>query len=166
MSCVSLLNAPYRTGIVNFAVKGANVPGAAGDIDTSTIAPQRRSRIYHRGLFDFVGDAINGEFTSPCIPFFLLISACVAIQELNDFNVDKSTDLPPLDVDKKFNLLNQDLACPPNNASINIDVDAKAHAVATIGVAASGTIVPPKIVDFSVITSELIPPAISMGVGI
>jgi len=129
---------PAKTGPVNFAVKGANVKGAAGDIDTSTVTPSRRSRIYgngERGLFDFVGNALG------------------AIQGLNDFNVNQSTTLSPLTVNKNFNLLNKQLACPPITGSLKIDVDAKANAVATIGVAASGTIVPPKVNDFAVITS-------------
>ncbi|KAF8066939.1 hypothetical protein FPV67DRAFT_1417007 [Lyophyllum atratum] len=127
-----------KTGPVNFAVKGANIKGAAGDIDTSTVGPSRRSRIYgnnERGLFDFVGDAID------------------AIKGLNDFDVDKSKTLSPLTVDKNFNLLNQQVSCPPITASLKIDVDAKANAVATIGVAASGTIIPPKVKDFAVITT-------------
>ncbi|RDB15048.1 hypothetical protein Hypma_005455 [Hypsizygus marmoreus] len=127
-----------KVGAVNFAVKGANIKGAKGDIDTSTVGPQRRSRIYsnnNRGLFDFVGDAID------------------AIKNLNDFDIDKSKTLSPLSVNKNFNLLNQQLSCPPITASVKIDVDAKANAVATIGVAASGTIIPPKVEDFAVITS-------------
>ncbi|KAF5381809.1 hypothetical protein D9615_005580 [Tricholomella constricta] len=127
-----------KTGPVNFAVKGANIKGAAGDIDTSTVSPARRSRIYgnaERGLFDFVGDAID------------------AIKGLNDFDVDNSKALSPLSVNKNFNLLDQQLSCPPITGSIKIDVDAKANAVATIGVAASGTIIPPKVKDFAIITS-------------
>ncbi|GLB41232.1 hypothetical protein LshimejAT787_0904470 [Lyophyllum shimeji] len=127
-----------KTGPVNFALKGANIKGAAGDIDTSTVLPSRRSRIYgntERGLFDFVGDAVD------------------AIKNLNDFNVDKSQALKPLTVDKNFNLLSKQLSCPPITASLKIDVDAKANAVATVGVAASGTIVPPKVDDFAIITS-------------
>ena len=77
----------------------------------------------------------------------------LAIKKLNNFDVDKNKDLPPFDVDKKFNLLNQSISCPPVSASVNIDVEAKAHAVASIGVAASGTIVPPKINDFAITAS-------------
>lgn len=76
-----------------------------------------------------------------------------AISGLNDFDIDKSKTLDPLDVNKKFNLLNQEISCPPVSASLNIDVDAKAHALATIGVAASGTIIPPKVDDFAIISS-------------
>jgi hypothetical protein len=124
-----------NAGPVNFALKGANFKGAQGDIQT-TPATTRRSRIYGyqtRGLFDFVGDAID------------------AIKGLNDFDVDKSTTLQPLSVDKSFNILDQKLSCPPLAASLKIDAAAKADATASIGVAASGTIIPPKIEDFAVI---------------
>ncbi|KAG6864360.1 hypothetical protein C0991_010233, partial [Blastosporella zonata] len=131
---------PSTNGPVNFAVRGANVKGAAADIDTSTVNLGRRSRIYgtakhERGLFSFVGDAIN------------------SIKGLDTFNVDKSQTLSALTVDQPFNLLNEQLSCPPITASLKIDVDAKASVIPTIGVAASGTIIPPKITDFSVITS-------------
>jgi hypothetical protein len=56
-------NAPRcRFGTISFAVKGANIPGAAGDIDTSTVG--KRSRIHaNRGIFSFVGDAIGCSFS-------------------------------------------------------------------------------------------------------
>ena len=58
-------------------------------------------------------------------------------------------------MDKQFNLVNQNISCPPVSASLKIDVDAKANALATIGVAVTGTLVPPKIDTFALITSEL-----------
>ena len=78
------------------------------------------------------------------------------ISSLDDFNVNKSTTLPPVDVDKSFNLVDKSISCPPVDASVKIDVDAKAHAVATIGVAASGTVVPPKVSDFALIAGILV----------
>ncbi|KAG6820027.1 hypothetical protein H0H93_006365 [Arthromyces matolae] len=127
-------------GQVNFAIQGANVKGAAADIDTSTVNLRRRSRIYGnrnigRGFTDFVGNAID------------------SIKNLDTFNVNKSETLAPFSVDQPFNLFNQQVSCPPITASLSIDVDAKANAIATIGVAASGTIVPPEVKDFAVITT-------------
>ncbi|KAF9471862.1 hypothetical protein BDN70DRAFT_526087 [Pholiota conissans] len=129
--------AKKTTGDVNFAIQAANVPGASGDLDVSTVVNERRmnSRIYRRGLFSFVKKAVQ------------------AIASLDNFNVDKSVDLPPLDVDKPFTLVDQSIDCPPIAAKLTIDVDAKAHAVASIGVAASGTILPPKVNDFAIITN-------------
>ncbi|KAF4610324.1 hypothetical protein D9613_010280 [Agrocybe pediades] len=122
------------SGPVNFALRAANVAGANGDI---TVSPQQQrrsnSRIFGRGISSFVHGAVDD------------------ITSLNDFNVNKSTTLQPLDVDKSFNLLDQSLSCGSIEGKVKIDVNAKAHAVASIGVAASGTVVPPKVSDFSII---------------
>lgn len=79
----------------------------------------------------------------------------IDISSLNDFNFDNSTTLSPLDVDKTFNLVDQSISCPPVDAGLKVDVDAKAHAVASIGVAASGTILPPEISSFAIITGAI-----------
>ncbi|KAF9563481.1 hypothetical protein CPC08DRAFT_705969 [Agrocybe pediades] len=131
----SFASAPKTSsGPVNFALRAANVPGANGDI---TVGPQQQrrsnSRVFGRGISSFVHGAVDD------------------ITSLNDFNVNKSTTLQPLDVDKSFNLLDQSLSCGSVEGKVKIDVDAKAHAVASIGVAASGTVVPPKVSDFSII---------------
>ncbi|KAH9475749.1 hypothetical protein JR316_0011308 [Psilocybe cubensis] len=123
------------SGPVNFAIRAANVPGANGDL---AINPQQQrrsnSRIFGRGaVSDFVTGAVND------------------ISSLNDFNVDKSTTLSPVDVDKTFNLLDKSISCPPVDASVKVDADTKAHAVASIGVAATGTILPPEVTSFSLI---------------
>lgn len=143
-----------RHGPVGFAIVGANFPGAAakGDLDTSSIgvnnsASARRSfsRIYaQRGFTDFVTDAVD------------------SVTSLNDFDVDKSTTLKPFDVDKTFNLIDQQIKCtaPAPVAGLNssvgvsgkikVDVDAKVHAVVSLGVVASGTVIPPKVEDFGI----------------
>lgn len=77
------------------------------------------------------------------------------ISSLNDFNVNKSSKVLPFNVDKNFNLVNEKLSCPPIEATLKIDVDAKAQGSATIGVAISGTILPPKVQDFALISSML-----------
>jgi hypothetical protein len=74
---------------------------------------------------------------------------------LNNVDSNKSLSLPPVSVDKQFNLVDQSISCPPVSARLKIDVDAKANALATIGVAVSGTLLPPKIDAFALITSEL-----------
>lgn len=83
------------------------------------------------------------------------IDFTIDISSLNDFNVDKSTTLTPVDVDKTFNLLDKSISCPPVDASVKVDADAKAHAVASIGVAATGTILPPEVTSFSLVAGTL-----------
>ncbi|SJL12386.1 uncharacterized protein ARMOST_15812 [Armillaria ostoyae] len=111
-----------KTGTVNFAIVGANIPGA--DIDLSSLSTGLSSR----DTSDFVR---NG-----------LIS-------IGHLSIDKSFAIP-VDVDQTFNLLNESISCPSIDASLNINVAAKAHALATLGVSASGTIIPPNIDDFGI----------------
>ncbi|KAJ6546623.1 hypothetical protein B0H10DRAFT_2131051 [Mycena sp. CBHHK59/15] len=121
---------PKQGGGVNIAIQGANVPGAAGSIQ---IPPSRRNtRLSQRGLGSFVKGAIS-SITS------------------NSINLDKSITLPPLNLNKNINLLNQKINCGPVTASVNMNLDAKAKALATIGVAATGTLIPPKLTDFGVV---------------
>ncbi|KAF8877430.1 hypothetical protein BD779DRAFT_1448510, partial [Infundibulicybe gibba] len=121
-----------KNGNVNFALQAATVPGADGNITIPAQGSQRRSRLPARGLGDFIGDAIKG---------------------INDFDTDKSTTLKPLDINKNFNLFNTSISCPPVSASVSADIGAKAHAVVSIGVAASGTFIPPKVSDFGIIAT-------------
>ena len=74
---------------------------------------------------------------------------------MNNVDSKQSLSLPSVSVDKQFNLVNQSISCPPVSARLKIDVDAKANALATIGVAVTGTLLPPKIDTFALITSEL-----------
>lgn len=74
---------------------------------------------------------------------------------MNVVDSNKSISLPPVSVDKQFNLVDESISCPPVSARLKVDVDAKASALATIGVAVSGTLLPPKIDTFALITSEL-----------
>ncbi|KAJ6551974.1 hypothetical protein B0H19DRAFT_182463 [Mycena capillaripes] len=120
-----------KTGAVNIAIQGANVPGAAG---TFQVPPSKRTtRLSERSLLGFVKDAIKSIAT-------------------NSLDINKSIDLKPLDLNKKINLLNKSIKCGPVNAQVNADLDGTVHAVASIGVAAKGTIIPPKIDDFAIIT--------------
>lgn len=49
----------HRTGTVNLAIKGANVPGVNSILANDTSASQRRSRLNKRQLSNFVADATN-----------------------------------------------------------------------------------------------------------
>ncbi|KAJ7708198.1 hypothetical protein B0H17DRAFT_1191688 [Mycena rosella] len=119
-----------QTGVVNIAIQGANVPGASGTIP---IPPSKRTtRLSQRGLFGFVKNAIKA-ITS------------------NSIEVNKSLDLKPLDFNKDVNLVNEQIKCGALTASLKIDLNGQAHAAASVGVAATGTIIPPKITDFAII---------------
>ncbi|KAJ7143998.1 hypothetical protein C8R44DRAFT_141912 [Mycena epipterygia] len=128
-----------KTGSVNLAIKGANVPGVNSILANDTSASQRRSRLNSRQLSNFVADATN--------------SISNAISSANTVDINDSKALPAADFSKKASLFDKSVSCPPVSASVSVDVDCTAHAVVTLGVAATGTIVPPKISDFSIIAS-------------
>ncbi|KAF7368510.1 hypothetical protein MVEN_00174200 [Mycena venus] len=128
-----------KTGAVNLAIKGVNVPELNDVLNSDTTASQRRSRLNRRGVQSFVADAAN--------------SISNAISSANSVSINKSKALPAADFSKKVSLFETSLECPPITAEASVGLDATAHAVVTIGVAASGTIVPPKITDFSLLAS-------------
>ncbi|KAJ7606656.1 hypothetical protein FB45DRAFT_949592 [Roridomyces roridus] len=118
------------TGPVNIAVKSANVPGVASS--AIQVPPSRRAtRLSQRALADFVPNAISD------------IS--------NDVNLNQTVELPPLTFDKKVDLFNQTIDCGPVNAAVDVSVDGNTAATASVGVAATGTLVPPKFDSFGVI---------------
>ncbi|KAJ7438098.1 hypothetical protein B0H11DRAFT_2254861 [Mycena galericulata] len=119
-----------QNGPVNIAIQAANVPGAAGTIQ---IPPSRRAtRLSQRALENFVGNAVSD------------IAA-------NSVNVNKTIALPPLNLNKTVNIFNQSISCGPVTASVNVDLDGNTQATAQVGVAATGTLVPPKLTNFGII---------------
>ncbi|KAJ6540580.1 hypothetical protein B0H19DRAFT_1212999 [Mycena capillaripes] len=120
-----------KTGPVNIAIQGANVPGAGGSI---TVPPSRRStRLSQRGLLGFVKKAVKSIAS-------------------NAINAKKTVTLKPLALNKSINLLDKSIKCGIATASLKADLDANAHATASVGVAATGTLIPPKLTDFGIIT--------------
>ncbi|KAK7457178.1 hypothetical protein VKT23_010477 [Stygiomarasmius scandens] len=122
---------PAQNGNVSIAVQGSNVPGAVGDAEI-TPAPARRSRLKKRS---FLGDIFK-KFTS--------------------FDADVTKDLTPLDVNQTFTIFEDNISCPANgnipafDAGIKADVVAQAQAVVTLGIAATGSIIPPNLDEFGV----------------
>ncbi|KAG2004228.1 hypothetical protein CC2G_002807 [Coprinopsis cinerea AmutBmut pab1-1] len=122
-----------EVGEVYFALTGVNVPVDEELPITPVASLERRSDMLEaRGWLDNI---------------------VKAIKKLNTVDVEKSKSLDIVNIDKHWNLLNRQLSCPPIQAGISIDADAKAKAAATLGVAAEGTIIPPKVTDFAVIAS-------------
>ncbi|KAJ6480450.1 hypothetical protein C8R45DRAFT_1005441 [Mycena sanguinolenta] len=128
-----------KTGPVNLAIMGMNVPGMNNVLDTNTTssASQRRSRFNKRQ--NVVSNAVN--------------SISNAVSSANNVNINKSKALPAADFSKQVSLFETSLSCPPITAEASVNLDATAHAVVTVGVAASGTIVPPEITSFSLSAS-------------
>ncbi|KAJ7087908.1 hypothetical protein B0H15DRAFT_736963, partial [Mycena belliarum] len=118
---------------VNVAISGTTVPGQTGNLTVTPprAAPARRSRLQDRGFFSFIENAFK---------------------KFNSFDKDITKSLPPIDVDKSFPLFSQSISCPKPavSASISADVNAKAHAVVSLGMSAVGKIIPPSLSEFGV----------------
>jgi hypothetical protein len=77
-------------------------------------------------------------------------------KDLNKFNQNDNKTLKAITVDKKFDVFNANIDCPavpPGkafSATLNADAQTKANAILTVGVVATGTIVPPKLDEFSI----------------
>lgn len=131
-----------KNGPIGIAIQGMNVPGYKNTLSTVPIARRRVRRRYSarttpkRGLFDVFDDAV--DFVGD------------ALSSFTEFDIEKSTTLPPIDIDEPFNLVDETLDCGAVKATFKADVNAKAHAVVDIGVVATGTIIPPKLDNFNV----------------
>ncbi|KAJ7585204.1 hypothetical protein C8J56DRAFT_788976 [Mycena floridula] len=145
-----------KSGVINIAIMGANVPGVPDGIDLPTInsrivqppksAAKTAAKTVKQAGSAVVDDAKKVE------------SKAAAAESVNDIDLSKTVTLPPIDVSKKVSLLDKSISCGPVTASVTADVDAKAHAIVALGVAASGTLVPPKLDDFSItatVTADL-----------
>ncbi|KAJ3561090.1 hypothetical protein NP233_g10411 [Leucocoprinus birnbaumii] len=133
-----------KYGPVNFAVVAANRPGATvkGDLDTSDLVRQARrslSSVYAPRGFN---------------PFD------------NSFDFDKSFNFHPFTVDQSFSLpINEKLDCSSNlpvggvdgtvgvNGEIEMNVNTNIRSTVSLGVIASGKIVPPSFDNFD-LTSD------------
>ncbi|TDL21134.1 hypothetical protein BD410DRAFT_868623 [Rickenella mellea] len=126
--------ADNQNGNVTLFVTGSTIPGEQGN---ATITPpsQRRSRVQRRGL-DIKG-LVKDIFS-------------------NSFDKNIRTTVPPIDINQKFPIFNTSTQCSGTSgasaaASVNINADAKVHAEITLGVVASGTLLPPIVDSFSLV---------------
>ncbi|KAH8810481.1 hypothetical protein DL96DRAFT_1685532 [Flagelloscypha sp. PMI_526] len=151
-------------GTINFALRGANFQGAKGDIDVGQSSDARRRDLTRRidiigGAVDLAKDAGNAvaDAGSAVVDAGGAAidagkSAVNAVVD-NKIDVSQSQTLPPLAINKKFNLLNQKVTCPGRSAGLTVDMNANAQVVVTVAVAAAGTIAPPKFTDFVLTTT-------------
>ncbi|KAJ7307836.1 hypothetical protein DFH08DRAFT_720040 [Mycena albidolilacea] len=140
-----------KTGPVNIAIQGVNVPGVqAGDIQVTS---SRRRTINPR--FSIKG-ALGGMFLFYSFLIVTRITLPLAVKDAvvdNSIDANKTFDLKPLTFSKHVNLINSQLDCGKLSASLQVDMDANSNAQASISVAATGTIIPPKITKFGVVAA-------------
>ncbi|KAF9494289.1 hypothetical protein BDN71DRAFT_1002679 [Pleurotus eryngii] len=126
---------PSVTGPVHITIVGATVPGATGNATITRRTPTviRRTNLASRGS-NFIESAFD-RFTS--------------------FDMDSIEDLPPVRVNQNFPIVKKSFSCdipgengPSVKGSLEASIDASIHAVVQVGVAAEGTIIPPRIDSF------------------
>ncbi|KAJ7067343.1 hypothetical protein C8F01DRAFT_958388, partial [Mycena amicta] len=144
-----------KTGMVNIAIQGANVPGLDMSITTNTGSQARR--ITGRVTSVAVAAATNvaGAATQAAGAVADTATAAAgavkdAISNKTSVDVNKSFDIPPIQFDKNVNLINSAISCLGESLSLNVNMDASADMQATLSVVALGTVVPPKMTKFSV----------------
>ncbi|KAJ8693171.1 hypothetical protein PTI98_010412 [Pleurotus ostreatus] len=126
---------PSKSGNVSIAIQGATVAGENGNATITPPAPnppgRRRSEAVHRrALLSFIEDAFKN---------------------FNSFSSDKTIQLPPLKVPKKsVTIFDEKITCGKVQGSIKADASLQADALVTVGIAATGTIIPPKFDAFGI----------------
>ncbi|KAG9224484.1 hypothetical protein CCMSSC00406_0007677 [Pleurotus cornucopiae] len=126
---------PSKSGDVSIAIQGATVAGENGNATitppASTPPGRRRSEAgRRRALFSF----IEGAF-----------------KNFNSFSKDKTIQLPPLKVPRKsVTVFDEKITCGKVQGAIKADASLQADALVTVGIAATGTIIPPKFSAFGI----------------
>ncbi|KAJ2923649.1 hypothetical protein H1R20_g13452, partial [Candolleomyces eurysporus] len=114
---------------VYFAIQAANIPGA------EELTLPSSSRIKGRDESTFVEDALY------------------SVSGLFDFEWDYTKNIKIVDINRSWNIFDQQLTCPNYSGRLRMDVSAQVSAAAAIGVAVEGKIIPPKITDFALIAA-------------
>jgi hypothetical protein len=102
----------------------------------------------------------NVKRFSACLSNHFFLTLIYFLAEFSSFKKNFQDNLPPLNLQKDFPLLNADLSCPASGAgpaediSLNADLNANAHAQVAIGLAVQGTVVPPKLSEVAVYASK------------
>ncbi|KAJ8454922.1 hypothetical protein ONZ45_g19117 [Pleurotus djamor] len=124
-----------KSGNVSIAIQGVTIPGENGNATITPPTPnppgrRRSEQAERRALFSFIEDAFKN---------------------FNSFSKDKTVQLPPLKVPKtSVNIINEQITCGPVQGTLKADASVQADALVTVGIAATGTIIPPKFDAFGV----------------
>lgn len=120
---------PDVNGNVTLFVQGSSIPGVAGNF---TVTPPSDAAAAKRGLFSWVGHTLKG------------------LSEIHK-NI---TGTSPINFEKDVPLFDQSFSCPQNGAvpafdgEAKVDLKGKVDGTVSYGVAASGSIIPPKLDEF------------------
>ncbi|KAJ7101832.1 hypothetical protein C8R43DRAFT_1081367 [Mycena crocata] len=161
-----------KTGEVNFALMGANVPGVALDFPGTPAIKTRRAavglerrvfglerRIFGLDTIKKAAEKVGEKIKDVAGDVKDKVGDVVDAVKDNKISADKKFDLPPLNFNKDVNLIDASLDCAGSvagaqgsiNAALRVDLSANANAQASITVAAEGKLIPPSITSFGVI---------------
>ena len=70
------------------------------------------------------------------------------------FNENRTLDVPPIEFSKTLNVFNASIQCSSVEASVNIDVGVEVNAQISLSVVVSGSVVPPELDEFGIVTGE------------
>ncbi|KAF7319637.1 hypothetical protein HMN09_00304100 [Mycena chlorophos] len=153
-----------KTGVINIAIQAANVPGveSSAPLTRRSTVPSRFSR---RGFLSSIGHAISSAagsvgnaVSSAASSVGNDVSSAAssvgnAISSATSVSDDKTFTLSPVSLSKSITLLDESVTCGDVTAKLSASLDAVAQATASIGVVASGTLIPPELKEFGIISS-------------
>ncbi|KAJ7182942.1 hypothetical protein C8R43DRAFT_868475 [Mycena crocata] len=150
-----------QTGMVHIAIQAANVPGAASP-DDAPPAAARHTRHAKDKVKDVAKEAADKAKDAADKVADKAKDAGEKVKEVakdaGEKVADKAKDvatktfdLKPLTFNKAFNLIDTTIDCGKVGAGLRVDMDTDATAQASITVAATGTLVPPKMTSFGVV---------------
>ncbi|ETW82123.1 hypothetical protein HETIRDRAFT_236542, partial [Heterobasidion irregulare TC 32-1] len=147
---------PDKKGVVSFLVQGSS-SGLAQDNSTVTQSSMHNIMLSKRDPHT-IGDFIySRKHQHHRLSSNSTTRAFQSALFNPNFNKTFGGQLP-IDVDKSFEIFNREISCPANQfvpadftASVNVGVQAKAHALVDVKFVAAGTISHPKISNFAVI---------------
>ena len=118
--------------------------------------PSRKRKADKRGDSEDMSSALKSMYLfeyAHTEPFLKVISwVYIAFENLSlgDFDKNISTTLPPINIDKNFTVVSQNISCSQiANAGFDVAVDTKVDAQATLGVVAQGSLIPPAVTEFA-----------------
>ncbi|TDL21224.1 hypothetical protein BD410DRAFT_308836 [Rickenella mellea] len=130
-----------QPGNVTVHIYGSSVPSATGDSSTN---PTGR-----RDVIGVVGSSLQNIKRD---------AASNGVAEWDLWNKTTSTTIPVINIDSSYNLFNASVDCGDEKASIDVNAHTKVFANVTLGIFASGLLVPPIITNLSAfagVTSSL-----------
>ncbi|KAJ8515528.1 hypothetical protein ONZ45_g7073 [Pleurotus djamor] len=147
--------APADSEPVSFIVAGGNIPGFY--LDESMFNGVEARDLDN--IFKAIGHAIS-KAANAVKDVAVKVGTAVkdVAEKLNNIDINKTFHAPPLNLEKKLDLLDLKQHCGSSEMELKVSVEGKAHAEASLGGILMGHIIPPKVTKagvFAQLTAEL-----------